>query len=215
METRPTRPQHFLPRHATAEQRRTTRPGTSGQPPSRSTVLESVQNAADQARCLAAALTGVPRPYPALPWFWSCQADLRLQIAGLSTGHDHTVVRGEPDKGFSVFCFRDGSLVAVESVIRAPDHMAARRLLAAGGRVTPENATDPGAACAVTWKAYGCEHHLPCRGAGLRAQGLRDRRDGPQRRRRVLVVEVGREAVENGCRTARLRRDGGTGRGRL
>ncbi|MFI1705028.1 NAD(P)/FAD-dependent oxidoreductase [Streptomyces griseoruber] len=101
--------------------------------------LESVQNAADQARCLAAALTGTPRPYTALPWFWSCQGDLRLQIAGLSTGHDRTVVRGEPDKGFSVFCFRDGTLIAVESVNRAPDHMAARRLLAAGVPLTPED----------------------------------------------------------------------------
>ncbi|MDX2546947.1 NAD(P)/FAD-dependent oxidoreductase [Streptomyces sp. WI04-05B] len=106
--------------------------------------LESVQNAADQARCLAAALTGTPRPYTALPWFWSYQGALRLQIAGLSTGHDRTVVRGEPGKGFSVFCFRDGFLTAVESVNRAPDHMAARRLLAAGARVTFEDVTDPG-----------------------------------------------------------------------
>lgn len=106
--------------------------------------LESVQNAADQARCLAAALTGTARPYTTLPWFWSYQGDLRLQIAGLSTGHDHTVVRGEPDEGFSVFCFREGSLVAVESVNRAPDHMAARRLLTAGIRVTPDDLSDPG-----------------------------------------------------------------------
>lgn len=106
--------------------------------------LESVQNAADQARCLAAALTGTPRPYTALPWFWSCQGDLRLQIAGLSTGHDRTVVRGEPDKGFSAFCFRNGTLIAVESVNRAPDHLAARRLLAAGVPLTPEDVAAPG-----------------------------------------------------------------------
>ncbi|MDX2937386.1 NAD(P)/FAD-dependent oxidoreductase [Streptomyces ipomoeae] len=107
--------------------------------------LESVQNAADQARCLAARLTGTPRPYDALPWFWSYQGDLRLQIAGLSTGHDHTCVHtDERGNGFSVFCFRDGALVAVESVNRPADHMAARRVLAAGLTVTPEDVAEPG-----------------------------------------------------------------------
>lgn len=107
--------------------------------------LESVQNAADQARCLAARLTGAPRPYDALPWFWSYQGDLRLQIAGLSTGHDHTVVLGdEQGKGFSVLCFRESALVAVESVNRPADHMAARRLLTAGTTLTPEDTAEPG-----------------------------------------------------------------------
>ena len=107
--------------------------------------LESVQNAADQARCLAARLTGAPRPYDALPWFWSYQGDLRLQIAGLSTGHDRTaVLRDEKGKGFSVLCFRASSLIAVESVNRPADHMAARRLLAARFTVTPEDAAEPG-----------------------------------------------------------------------
>lgn len=106
--------------------------------------LESVQNAADQARCLAARLTGAPRPYDAVPWFWSYQGDLRLQIAGLSTGHDRTVVRGdEQARAFSVFCFRGCSLVAVESVNRPADHLAARRLLAAGLPLTPDEVADP------------------------------------------------------------------------
>ncbi|MEI5525989.1 FAD-dependent oxidoreductase [Streptomyces brasiliscabiei] len=120
--------------------------------------LESVQNAADQARCLAARLTGAPRPYGALPWFWSYQGDLRLQIAGLSTGHDRTVVLGHGDGhghgdgagagagkgGFSVLCFRGSALIAVESVNRPADHMAARRLLTARVPVTPEDAAEPG-----------------------------------------------------------------------
>ncbi|MGW0842389.1 NAD(P)/FAD-dependent oxidoreductase [Streptomyces sp. NPDC002787] len=107
--------------------------------------LESVQNAADQARCLAARLTGAPRPYDALPWFWSYQGDLRLQIAGLSTGHDRTAVLGDDTgKGFSVLCFRKSALIAVESVNRPADHMAARRLLAAGVTVTADDATEPG-----------------------------------------------------------------------
>ncbi|GAA3838089.1 NAD(P)/FAD-dependent oxidoreductase [Streptomyces phyllanthi] len=106
--------------------------------------LESVQNAADQARCLAARLTGAARPYDALPWFWSYQGDLRLQIAGLATGHDHTVVRkDERTQGLSVYCFRGSSLVAVESVNRPADHMAARRLLASGVTVTPEDVAGP------------------------------------------------------------------------
>lgn len=105
--------------------------------------LESVQNAADQARCLAARLTGTPRPYDALPWFWSYQGELRLQIAGLSTGHDRTVVHGE-GTAFSVYCFRGPALVAVESVNRTPDHMTARRLLTTGASITPEDITAPG-----------------------------------------------------------------------
>ncbi|MDX3641558.1 NAD(P)/FAD-dependent oxidoreductase [Streptomyces sp. MB09-02B] len=107
--------------------------------------LESVQNASDQARCLAARLTGAPRPYDVLPWFWSYQGDLRLQIAGLSTGHDRTVVCGERQDGkFSVFCFRGSTLVAVESVNRPADHMAARRLLTDGPDLTPDEVAEPG-----------------------------------------------------------------------
>ena len=106
--------------------------------------LESVQNAADQARCLAARLTGTPRPYTALPWFWSHQGPLKLQIAGLSTGYDLAVLRGAVRDGrFSVFCFRGRDLIAVESVHRPADHMTARRLLALGRSPTPEEAADP------------------------------------------------------------------------
>ncbi|MCX7382458.1 MAG: FAD-dependent oxidoreductase [Alphaproteobacteria bacterium] len=106
--------------------------------------LESVQNASDQARCLADRLLGKPAAYAKLPWFWSDQGALKLQIAGLSGGHDRTVLRGDPASGaFSVFCYRDDRLLAVESLNRAPDHMAARRFLAAGASVTPAQAADP------------------------------------------------------------------------
>ena len=92
--------------------------------------LESVQNAIDQARCVAARLTGGAEPYTALPWFWSDQFDARLQIAGVADGFDEAVVRGDPESGaFSVLRFRGERLVAVESVNRVPDHLAARRLL--------------------------------------------------------------------------------------
>jgi len=92
--------------------------------------LESVQNAVDQARNVAARLTGKPTPYAALPWFWSDQGDLKLQIAGLSEGHDETVVLGSSEsRQLSVMCFRSGKLIAVESCNRPGDHMAARKLL--------------------------------------------------------------------------------------
>ncbi len=106
--------------------------------------LESVQNASDQARALADRLLGKPTSYAKLPWFWSDQAALKLQIAGLSGGHDQTVLRGDPASGaFSVFCFQGARLLAVESLNRAPDHMAARRFLAGAPKITPAEAADP------------------------------------------------------------------------
>ena len=109
------------------------------------TRVESVQNAVDQGRCAAAGVLGTPRAYDALPWFWSDQGDLKLQIAGLGPGHDTAVVRGDPASGqFSVFCFAKGRLAAVESVNRPTDHILSRRLLSGGVTVTPEEAADPG-----------------------------------------------------------------------
>jgi 3-phenylpropionate/trans-cinnamate dioxygenase ferredoxin reductase subunit len=95
--------------------------------------LESVQNAIEQGKSAAAALTGKARPFTAAPWFWSDQYDVRLQMAGLSAGHDKIVVRGAVAANkFSVLYFRGETLLAVDSVNRAPDHIAARRLLDAG-----------------------------------------------------------------------------------
>src|SRR5262249_11981637 len=95
--------------------------------------LESVQNAIEQGKSAAAALLGRARPFTAAPWFWSDQYDVRLQMAGLSAGHDRVVVRGATTaRRFSVFYFRGDTLVAVDTVNRAPDHIAARRLLDAG-----------------------------------------------------------------------------------
>lgn len=105
--------------------------------------LESVQNAVDQARCIAARLTGEDRPYDGFPWFWSNQGSARLQIAGLSNGHDGIVLRGDPDSGkFSMFLYRGDRLIAVESINSAADHMMARRLLAAGISVPKAVAAD-------------------------------------------------------------------------
>jgi 3-phenylpropionate/trans-cinnamate dioxygenase ferredoxin reductase component len=106
--------------------------------------LESVQNATDQARCVAARLTGDDKPYDGQPWFWSDQADDKLQIAGLTTGYDQVVMRGNPaQKAFSAFCYREGKLVGIESVNRAGDHMFGRRFLPMGRELAPEQAADP------------------------------------------------------------------------
>jgi 3-phenylpropionate/trans-cinnamate dioxygenase ferredoxin reductase component len=105
--------------------------------------LESVQNATDHARCVAARLTGDAKVYDGLPWFWSDQGPDKLQIAGLTTGYDRVVVRGDREQGaFSAFCYKSGRLVGIESINRAGDHMFGRRLLAANGSITPEQAAD-------------------------------------------------------------------------
>jgi 3-phenylpropionate/trans-cinnamate dioxygenase ferredoxin reductase subunit len=105
--------------------------------------LESVQNAVDQGRCVAKRIAGQPAPYEAVPWFWSDQQDLKLQMVGLTAGCDRTVVRGNPaERAFSVFCFRGDTLLGIESVNRGAEHMFGRRLLAAGESVTPDEAGD-------------------------------------------------------------------------
>ncbi len=106
--------------------------------------LESVQNAVDQARCVAAGLAGRPAPYASLPWFWSEQGALKLQIAGLTQPHDEAVLRSDPAVGgLSVFCYRAGRLVGVESANRPLDHMNARKLLGLGLSPSPAQAADP------------------------------------------------------------------------
>ncbi|MGO0684285.1 NAD(P)/FAD-dependent oxidoreductase [Pseudomonas fulva] len=117
------------------------------------TRLESVQNAIDQARTVAARLMGKPSPYAALPWFWTDQGDLKLQIAGLSNGYDSTVVLGSAqNRQLSVLCFRNERLVAVESCNRLGDHMAARKILARAPRLTAAQAAAEGFDL-KTWEA--------------------------------------------------------------
>jgi 3-phenylpropionate/trans-cinnamate dioxygenase ferredoxin reductase subunit len=106
--------------------------------------LESVQNAVEQGKSAAMALLGQARPFSATPWFWSDQFDLKLQMVGLSQGHDRVVTRGDLDKpAFSAYYFRGPQLLAVDSLSRPPDHMQARKLLDQGVSPTPEQAADP------------------------------------------------------------------------
>jgi 3-phenylpropionate/trans-cinnamate dioxygenase ferredoxin reductase subunit len=105
--------------------------------------LESVQNAVDQAKTAAATLLGRREEYRAVPWFWSDQGDVKLQMVGLPFSATRSVRRGAPDSGaFSIFHYAGDRLVAIDSVNRPADHMIGRRLLAAGISPPPEVAAD-------------------------------------------------------------------------
>ncbi|WP_431190520.1 NAD(P)/FAD-dependent oxidoreductase [Bauldia litoralis] len=105
--------------------------------------LESVQNAVDQAKCAARAIVGKPEPFREVPWFWSDQGDVKLQMVGLPFNATRSVTRGAPDSGvFSVFHFDGDRLVAIDSVNRAADHMVGRRLLGSGQSPSPESCAD-------------------------------------------------------------------------
>ncbi|MBO9515228.1 MAG: FAD-dependent oxidoreductase [Variovorax sp.] len=110
--------------------------------------LESVQNANDQARTAVATLSGAPRPHDAVPWFWSDQGGLRLQMAGLvpapGTAGASTVRRpGASAASFSLMHYVDAQLRCVESVNAPLDHMMSRKLLEAGRSPEPAVAADP------------------------------------------------------------------------
>lgn len=106
--------------------------------------LESVPNAIEQARVAAATLTGTVEPYAAVPWFWSDQGELKLQIAGLSHGHDQVVLRGEPaSEKFSVLYYRAGAIVAADCINNPRDFMAVKTALRTGVALPAELAADP------------------------------------------------------------------------
>ena len=112
----------------------------------RSLRLESVQNATDQARVAARHIAGKATHYEAVPWFWSDQGDLKLQMAGFLDACDKIVLRGATEeRAFSLFGFKDGQLEGVESVNKGGDHMLARRLIGEKIPVTPDLIADPGA----------------------------------------------------------------------
>jgi 3-phenylpropionate/trans-cinnamate dioxygenase ferredoxin reductase subunit len=105
--------------------------------------LESVQNAIDQAKHAALAMLGKPVAYREVPWFWSDQYDLKLQIAGLAQPGDVTVLRGSPQsRKFSVFHLRGDVVAAVEAVNAAPDYIIGRKLIAAEARIAPDRLAD-------------------------------------------------------------------------
>jgi 3-phenylpropionate/trans-cinnamate dioxygenase ferredoxin reductase subunit len=101
--------------------------------------LESVQNATDQAKIAAKSICGKPEAYSALPWFWSDQYDLKLQIAGLSQGFDKVIIRGDSEQGrsFAAFYFCEGRFIAVDAINRPKEFMMSKRALTAGQNVDP------------------------------------------------------------------------------
>lgn len=105
--------------------------------------LESVQNAVAQARVASSSLVGKSEDTRTVPWFWSDQGDLLLQIAGLAAGYDDYVVRGDPDgEQFSVLYDRDRRLLAVDAVNRPSDYMAVRKALSAGATIPADEAAN-------------------------------------------------------------------------
>ncbi len=106
--------------------------------------LESVPNATDQGRVAAANICGKVKSYDAVPWFWSDQYDLKLQMVGFSHDADTEVVRGDPETAsFARFYLRDGVVIAVDAVNSARDFMAAKQLVASRKKVDPEKLADP------------------------------------------------------------------------
>ncbi len=106
--------------------------------------LESVPNALEQAKQAAAAIYGRPQPAPEVPWFWSDQYDIRLQIAGIPFDATQIVVRGDIAAGkFALFHLAEDGLVrAVEAVNASTEFMGGRRIIQRGKRLTPERIRD-------------------------------------------------------------------------
>ncbi len=105
--------------------------------------LENVQNAIDQGEAVAANLMGADAPYAPEPWFWSDQYDVKLQIAGLNTGHDRVVVR-QDGGARSHWHYAQGRLVSVDAMNAPRDYMTAKRLIAAGRSPDPADVADAG-----------------------------------------------------------------------
>lgn len=105
--------------------------------------LESVQNATAQGKIVAASILGNPLPAPQVPWFWSDQGDLKLQIAGLSQGYDEYILRGDPaTESFSLLYYRQNRLIAIDAINQSHDFMAVKRALGKNATIDPERATD-------------------------------------------------------------------------
>lgn len=109
----------------------------------RSLRLESVHNAIEQGKAAAASIMGEALSYDPVPWFWSDQYELKLQITGLIEGADHKVRRGDPEEGrFALFHFKDGRLIACEAVNAPQEYIAAQRMIAQDKRPNPEALRD-------------------------------------------------------------------------
>ena len=101
--------------------------------------LESVHNALEQAKTAASNICGIESHYCQVPWFWSDQYEIKLQIAGLSQGYDDVVLRGDPSGGsFACFYLADGVLIAVDAINSPREFMQSKKLIASQARPDPE-----------------------------------------------------------------------------
>lgn len=105
--------------------------------------LESVGNAIDQAECVADNIAGAARDYAAKPWFWSDQYDVKLQIAGLSSGYDRVVMRPGEEGAVSFWYYAGTRLLAVDAMNDARAYMVGKRLIEAGKSPDPVAVADP------------------------------------------------------------------------
>lgn len=106
--------------------------------------LESVQNAVDQAKTIASFIGGQPKAYNAIPWFWSSQYDLKLQIAGLSQGYDQLVVRGNTDGNSLAFYYlKENRVIACDAINSPADFMTGKKLIAQKVPVSGADLADP------------------------------------------------------------------------
>jgi 3-phenylpropionate/trans-cinnamate dioxygenase ferredoxin reductase subunit len=106
--------------------------------------LESVHNAMEQAKAVARTIAGRPEAYADVPWFWSDQYDLKLQIAGVGDPEDELILRGDPaSRAFSCLHLRGGRLVAIDCINRGADFLAAKKLIAESRPIDRDQAADP------------------------------------------------------------------------
>lgn len=117
---------------------------TPGAEPGSRIRFESVNNAVEQAKVAAYALAGRPEEYAGIPWFWSNQGDLKLQIAGLSTGADRVVLRRDDARGRQTcLYYRDGRIICADAINAPLDFMAVKSALGAGSTIPADAAGDP------------------------------------------------------------------------
>lgn len=105
--------------------------------------LESVPNAIEQGKTVAATICGKAKPYRAVPWFWSDQYDIKLQTAGLNRGHDQVVLRGQPEsRSFAAFYLREGRLLAVDAINRPVEFTLSKTWIAERLHIPAERLAD-------------------------------------------------------------------------
>ena len=98
--------------------------------------LESIQNAVEQAKSIAASIAGNNKPYQEVPWFWSDQYNIKLQIAGISQDHDHRVIRGFPEEEkFAVFYQKEKRLIAVDAINSPKEFMVGKKWIAKQAKI--------------------------------------------------------------------------------